>query len=373
MSKRIGILTAGSDCSGLNAAIRAIGKAWLGSYGQEIVGFHDGFTGLVEDRWAPVESAHLSGIITAGGTILGTSRDLLSDEDPPASTTSRIEAAVETYRRHKLDALICIGGRETQDSAFRLAQRGLNMITLPKAIDNDMPGTEQAIGFQTALETGAESIDRLHSTAHSTHRIILVELMGRSAGWLALGAGMAGGADIILIPEIPYDIEKVSAAILRRSQAGKDFSIIAVAERIVSKEQVAFRERLRLVSARSRGEADLARVDAELEKIEEQSTGTTLHIANRLKDLTGLDTRMTILGYLLRGGAPSAGDRLLATQLGTAVAKLAAEKRFGVMVGKHAEGIGPIPLEEVAGKRKPIPPEHPWLEAARQVGTCLGD
>lgn len=372
MTKRIGLLTAGSDCTGLNAAIRAIGKAGMGAYGLEIIGFQDGFHGLIYDQTTPIHSSDLSGILTTGGTILGTSRDLPHSAYQGEHTVDMTDQAVATYHRQNLDALICIGGRETQESALHLARQGLKVITLPKAIDNDVAQTEQTVGFNTALEVAAQSIDRLHSTAHSHHRIILVEMMGAHTGWLALGAGIAGGADVILIPEIPYNIHQVAEAILTRKKAGKQFSIVAVSERVISQDEMAFSERLRRLNNRLRPEAERQEIETQLTRIEEQRTDTTFQVANQLKSMTGLETRSTILGYLLRGGAPSASDRNLATQFGTACMALAADGCFGVMVAVRQGRIEPVPLEQVAGQHKPIPTDHPWLESARHIGVHLG-
>ena len=372
-AKRIGILTAGSDSPGLNAAIRAIGKTLQGAYGMEIVGFQDGFRGLVEDRTLSLEGNALSNILTAGGTLLGTSRDLPERYPQGDKFTDQSAKAVETYQRHHLQGLICIGGRETQESAARLARQGLSVITLPKAIDNDVSRTDRTIGFDTAVEVAAESIDRLHSTAHSLHRIVIVELMGRNTGWLTLGAGISSGADVILIPEIPYDILKVAEAVQKRGRAGKSFSIVAVSERVTSQEDVAFRERLRLINAQRRSGEEKEAVDAELTDPQNWNSDSTFHIANRLRDLTELETRVTILGYLLRGGAPTAADRILATQLGTAAAELAYRGRFGVMLGILDGRIVPSPLGEVGAGHKPIPLDHPWLDTARSVGTNLGN
>ncbi|HQF39637.1 MAG TPA: ATP-dependent 6-phosphofructokinase, partial [Opitutaceae bacterium] len=211
-TKRIGILTAGGDSPGLNAAIRAVGKAAVGEYGWELIGFRDGFLGMIEDRWVNLDKRGLAGMLTLGGTVLGTSRDKphrMPQED--GTTRDLTGEIVKTYRRHKLDALVCLGGGGTHKNAARLIEKGLNIVTLPKTIDNDIAFTEDTIGFDTALGIATETLDRLHSTAHSHHRIIIAEIMGHRAGWLALGAGIAGGADVILIPEIPYDVEKVAA------------------------------------------------------------------------------------------------------------------------------------------------------------------
>ena len=236
MAKLIGILTAGGDSPGLNAAIRGVGKAAMNAYGMQVIGFRDGFRGLVENRMVQLDGSALSGILTIGGTILGTSRDKPDKMPIGGKLMDMTDAIVENYRTRHLDALVCLGGGGTQKNAYLLAQKGLNVITLPKTIDNDVSMTDVTFGFDTALTIATEAIDRLHSTAHSHHRIIVVEVMGHQTGWLTLGAGIAGGADVILIPELPYDVEKISRAILQRSAVGKQFSIVAVAEGAVSKE-----------------------------------------------------------------------------------------------------------------------------------------
>lgn len=233
--------------------------------------------------------------------------------------------------------------------------------------------TDATFGFATALDIATEAIDRLHSTAHSHHRIIVAEIMGHRAGWLTLGAGLAGGADVILIPEIPYDVEKIAAAIRLRSQHGTNFSIVAVAEGAMSQEDApALRAaESRKEKARSQKEKNAARL--QIAALEAKHAGNTWRLAKRLEELTHLESRVTILGYVQRGGTPSAADRLLATRLGTACADLIHEGVFGVMVAARGEGTEPVPLEKVAGKRRTVPPDHPWVESARRVGTCLGD
>ncbi len=222
MQQSIGVLTSGGDCPGLNAAIRGFGKAAIDEFQMSIVGFRDGFRGLVQDRVMRIGGEELVGILTDGGTILGTSRDKPHKMPIGDKVENRIESAVETYQRHGLNAIVCIGGGGTQKNAIRLAEAGLNVVTLPKSIDNDLHGTDVTFGFDTALEIATEAIDRLHSTATSHHRIIVVETMGHRAGWLALGAGIAGGADVILIPEIPYSVEIVAQAIRERANAAED-------------------------------------------------------------------------------------------------------------------------------------------------------
>ncbi|GAP15059.1 6-phosphofructokinase [Longilinea arvoryzae] len=369
--KRIGILTAGSDSPGLNAAIRAIGKAAL-SEGFELIGFQDGFTGLLEDRTIPLEASALSNILTAGGTILGTSKDR-PHEMEETHGPEHVQSAIDTYHRHKLDGLVCLGGRDTQASALYLLQRGLKVITLPKSIENNIALTETSVGFDTALGIAAEAIDRLHSTAHSNHRIIVVEITGHTTGWLTLGAGIASGADVILIPEIPYNMDIVAEAILKRSRAGKRFSLVAVAEGSRSQDDVAFYERSLRLNASRRSGKEAVKAAARIEKLEEQFTGNTLLLANRLEQLTGLETRTTILGFLLRGGTPSATDRVLATQFGSACVSYIEEDHYGIMVAQQGGKITAVPLEDVAGKIKAVPTDHPWLKGARRVGTSLGD
>ena len=238
MAKFVGILTSGGDCPGLNAAIRGVGKAALGFYGMQVIGFRDGFRGFMENRTMELDGDMLSGILTQGGTILGTSRDKPHRMPVGGKVVDVTDVIVDNYHKHHLDVLVCLGGGGTQKNAYRLAQKGLNIITLPKTIDNDVTLTDVTFGFDTALGVATEAIDRLHSTAHSHHRIIVVEIMGNKVGWLALGAGIAGGADAILIPEIPYDVERVADAIRSRSHRGKRFSLVAVAEGAISKQKV---------------------------------------------------------------------------------------------------------------------------------------
>jgi len=372
-TKRIGILTAGGDSPGLNPAIRGVGKAALGFYGMEVFGFRDGFRGLAENHRVLLDHAALSGILTVGGTILGTGRDKPHRMMVDGRSRDMTEVIVKNYQKCKLDALVCLGGGGTQKNALRLVQAGLNVITLPKTIDNDVAMTDATFGFATALGIATEAVDRLHSTAHSHHRIIVAEIMGHRAGWLALGAGIAGGADVILIPEIPYDVKRIAEAIRSRSRRGTNFSIVAVAEGAMSKDDApAFRKaEKKREEARSKKAKDQAR--EELDALETKHVGNTWRMAKQLEELTDLESRVTILGYVQRGGTPSAADRLLATRLGTACADLIHEGVFGVMVASRGDGTEPVPLEKVAGKRKTVSMDHPWVESARRVGTSLGD
>jgi 6-phosphofructokinase 1 len=371
--KRIGILTAGGDSPGLNAAIRAVGKTAIGHYGTEIIGFRDGFRGLAEKQTVRLDKKILSGILTVGGTILGTSRDKIHKMEFHGHVRDMTEVLVANYRALGLDCLICLGGGGTQKNALRLAQAGANIVTLPKTLDNDVARTDATLGFATALDIATEAIDRLHSTAHSHHRIVVTETMGHRAGWLALGAGLAGGADVILIPEIPYDVEKIAAAIRRRSRRETNFSIVAVAEGAISAEDApAFQhaeERKR--NATNLKEKNMARLA--LAELRAKHAGNTLRLAAKLEGLTHLESRVTILGYVQRGGTPSAADRILAARLGTACVDFVHKGVFGVMVAARGEGVEPVSLESIASQRKTVPPDHPWIASARRVGTCLGD
>ncbi|HZL79640.1 MAG TPA: ATP-dependent 6-phosphofructokinase [Candidatus Limnocylindrales bacterium] len=371
--KRIGILTAGGDSPGLNAAIRGVGKTCLTHYGMELIGFRDGFRGLVENRRVKLDRSTLAGILTVGGTILGTSRDKPHRMVIDGHTRDMTETIVANYKKWGLDCIVCLGGGGTQKNALRLHQAGLNVVTLPKTIDNDVAMTDASFGFATAMDIATETIDRLHSTAHSHHRIIVAEIMGHRAGWLTLGSGIAGGADVILIPEIPYDVEKISEAIKRRNRSGTNFSIVAVAEGAMSRDDgralLAAEKKLE----RARTLHDKREAKIELAALEVRHQGNTMRLAKHLEELTQLESRVTILGYVQRGGTPSAADRLLATRLGSACGDLINEGVFGVMVAARGDGTEPVPLEKVAGKRKVVPPDHQWVETARRVGTCLGD
>jgi 6-phosphofructokinase 1 len=372
MTKHIGVLTAGGDSPGLNAAIRGIGKAAL-SQGMQVIGFRDGFRGLMENRTVRLDRSTLSGILTIGGTILGTSRDKPHRMPVGSQTMDMTEVLYENYRNHHLDALVCLGGGGTQKNAHRLAERGFNVVTLPKTIDNDVACTDVTFGFDTAMGIATEAIDRLHSTAHSHHRIIVVEVMGHNAGWLTLGAGIAGGADVVLIPEIPYDVETVAEAIRERNRRGTGFSIVAVAEGAMPSNLAAELADLHVEASNADKKADRTKAKERIAEIERVHAGNTLALSNQLEELTGLESRVTILGHVQRGGAPSAADRLLATRLGTACTDLIAREEFGVMVAARGEGAEAVPLADVVGRRKTVPLDHPWIESARQVRTSFGD
>lgn len=367
MTQYIGILTAGGDSPGLNAAIRGVGKTGQNVYGMQIIGFRDGFRGLMENRTVTLNSSALSGILTIGGTILGTSRDKPQKMPIGNKTMDMTDVMVETYHNHHLDVLVCLGGGGTAKNAYHLMQHGLNVITLPKTIDNDVAMTDVTFGFDTALTIATEAIDRLHSTAHSHHRIIVVEVMGHNTGWLALGAGIAGGADVILIPEIPYNVEKVASSIRQRVRDGKAFSIVAVSEGAVPDDLS-----MRIEEVAKNGK-DKKKKKAALAELEAERMNSTQRLTQQLEQLTGLESRVTILGHVQRGGIPSAADRLLATRLGAACARYIHEGLFGVMVAARGDSTEPVPLEQVVGKRKIVPLDHPWVETARSLGVSLGD
>ncbi|MCP4008501.1 MAG: 6-phosphofructokinase [Proteobacteria bacterium] len=371
--KQIGILTAGGDAPGLNAAIRGIGKTAISHYDMQILGFQKGFRGVAQNQSLVLNGENLSGILTLGGTILGTSRDKPHKMAIGGKSMDMTDAIVETYRQLHLDCLLCLGGGGTQKNALHLKNAGLNVISLPKTIDNDVSGTEMTFGFDTALGIATEAIDRLHSTAHSHHRIIVAELMGHNAGWLTLGAGIAGGADVILIPEIPYTAESVAEAIKKRVQSGKRFSIVAVAEGALTQQQAMTVEILSNEIEVTTDKAQRKKLKSQLRQHEQVHINNTLNLSRQLEKLTGLESRTSILGHLQRGGTPSAGDRILATHLGAAAVDFINQEQYGIMVAyKNQQAVG-VPLEEIAGIKKRVPPDHPWVQTARKVGTSLGD
>ena len=372
MSRCIGILTAGGDSPGINAAIRAVGRA-LERNNIHLLGFRDGFEGIAFDKCDYLDHNTYSGILTKGGTILGTSRNKPHKMPVGKKIIDMTDAIVDTYKRRQLEGLICIGGGGTHKSALRLQEKGLNIITMPKTIDNDLAGTDTSIGYDTAIEIATNAVDSLHSTASSHKRIMIVEVMGHRAGWLTLASGIAGGADVILIPEIPYDLEKVSEAITRRSREGKRFSIVPVAEGSMSVEFAAryhaLEERKNKASTREERE----QLKLEDEALWREHAGQSLRIAQQLEQMTGLESRVTILGHLQRGGFPSAADRLLATRLGVVCAENILKGNYGRMMSVQGECIVPVPIESVAGRVKYVPMDDILLKAARDTDTCLGD
>ena len=355
--KRFGILTSGGDAPGLNAAIRAVCRTASIQYGMQAVAIHNGYRGLVEGDMEELAPSSLVGLLTEGGTILGTSRDK-PFKNPVPNTESGllpIEAIKENYKKWNLDALVCLGGNGTNTTACLLSHEGLNVIGLPKTIDNDIVCTDMTFGFHTALDVATDAIDRIHTTAHSHSRIMVIEVMGHKAGWLGLYSGIAGGGDVILIPEIPYDINSVAKKVMERRDAGKNFSIIVVAEGAKSKEE-ALLDKKAFKKARA-----------------EMPYSIAYRVAHELEQATSLESRVTVLGYLQRGGTPSSYDRILATQFGTAAAHFLAEGDFGKLVALQNGKITGVPLDMIAGKVKNIPADHLMIETARELGTCLGD
>jgi len=357
MKKRIGILTSGGDCPGLNATIRGVAKAAYGSMECEIIGIKDGFQGLIDDDVVAMEPKDFSGILTRGGTILGTHRT-------PFRTMRKIEAdgvdkvknMIETYKKHALDCIVCLGGNGTHKNANLLREEGLNVIGLPKTIDNDIFGTDITFGFQSAVDIATEVIDRIHTTADSHDRVMLVELMGNKAGWLTLHAGVAGGADIILIPEIPYDDNVIIDALKKRQAGGKDFSIIAIAE-----------------GAKSMEESLMSKDEYRLYREGSRYPASSYRLAQVIQARTGLETRVTIPGHQQRGGSPSPFDRVLATRLGAFAAKLIKEETYGMTVAICHDDVIAIPLEDVAGKTKLVPLDHNLIETGELIGINFGN
>jgi len=354
--KRIGILTGGGDCPGLNAVIRAVAKTAINVYGMQVIGFQDGFSGLVMDKTIPLGYDHVSNILTQGGTILGTSNKdnffgvKRNESQRVIPGQNRLKDALRIYRKHKLEGLICVGGDGTLTVGYHLHQSGIPVIGVPKTIDNDVMHTDQTFGFDSAVWIATLAVDRLHSTAASHRRVMIVEVMGRSAGWIALHSGMAGGGDIILIPEIPYDLKKVYSVVQKRFQKGRRFSIIVVAE-----------------GAHRKGETPIYMKKAH------NLGGISAQLAENIEKDTGIECRFTVLGHLQRGGTPTPFDRVLATRYGHHAAHLAAAGEFGHMVSLKNSAIESVHLSLVAGVPRRIPLDFPLLQTARDVGTSFGD
>ncbi|MDR0302272.1 MAG: 6-phosphofructokinase [Treponema sp.] len=355
VTKRFGILTAGGDCPGLNAAIRGVCRAAHDRYSMEIVGIANGFRGLIDEDVRILKPADFSGILTRGGTILGSSREKpFAPNGKDDDITDKVSAIKETYAKLELDCLVVLGGNGTNTTGYKLSREGLNVIGLPKTIDNDIFGTDKTFGFDSALTIGTEAIDRLHSTAQSHSRIIVIELMGHKAGWLALYAGVAGGGDVILIPEIPYDIRVISRHLEKRSKSGKMFSIVVAAE-----------------GAMSVKESEMDKKDRKKFRAE-NGPSVAYRVAQKIQEETGMETRATVLGYVQRGGIPSSTDRVLATSLGTAAAELLAKGKYGRMVALLGDTIGSVDLSVPEGKVKNVPTDHYMIDTAKAVGTCMG-
>jgi 6-phosphofructokinase 1 len=355
---RIGVLTGGGDAPGLNAVIRAVVKAAFNA-GIEVVGLEDSFDGLLDpSRTRILTPRDVTGILRLGGTILGTTNRGNPFEYPLASGTGHVdysERIIETFTAMKLDALVVIGGDGTLSIAHQFYLRGIPIVGVPKTIDNDIWGTTSCFGFDTAISFAADAIDRLHTTAEAHKRIMVVEVMGRYAGWIALHGGVAGGADVILIPEIPYDLDKVAARLRERENFGAKFSIVVVAE-----------------GAKAQG-GNLTLLEEAHPGHVERLGGIGARVASDLQGKTGRESRSVVLGHLQRGGAPTAFDRVLATRFGGKAVELLTRGVFGRMVANNPPDIVPIPLADVVGKIKTVPLDYDLLKTARAIGVAFGD
>lgn len=355
---RVGMLTSGGDCQALNAAMRGVAKSLFNQCSEvEIYGFTDGYKGLIYGEYRLLKNDDFSGILNIGGTILGSSRMPfkyigVSLEDG----SDKIERMIDTYKKLNLDCLVVLGGNGSHKTANLLREKGLNVLTLPKTIDNDLAETEISFGFQSAVDIATNAIDCIHTTAASHSRVFIVELMGHKTGWLTLHAGIAGGADIILIPEIPYSIEAISQAIAKRTASGKRFTIIAAAEGAISKE-----------------EAAMSKKELKLLRKQENYASTAYRIGAAIEEKTGQEVRVTVPGHVQRGGQPVAYDRVLATRLGVRAAELILNHEYGYMVGVKDNKIVKISLCDVAGKTKMVDPGNELITQARQLGICLGE
>ena len=357
---RVGMLTSGGDCQALNATMRGVAKALYNLYDNEveIIGFEDGYRGLIYTDYRILKPRDFSGILTQGGTMLGTSRQPFKlMREPDENGLDKVESMKQTYRKLRLECLVVLGGNGSQKTANLLREEGLNIIALPKTIDNDLWGTEMTFGFQSAVNVATNAIDSIHTTASSHGRVFIVEIMGHKVGWPTLHAGIAGGADIILLPEIPYDINIVVDALKERNRQGKRFSILAVAEGAISKE------------------------DAKLTKKElkeKQAKGpvypsVAYEIGAKIGELTGQEIRVTVPGHMQRGGEPCPYDRVLSTRLGAEAAYLIKQKEYGYMVCVKNNDIDKIPLKDVAGKLKVVDPKSSIIREAKMIGICFGD
>lgn len=356
--KRIGMLTSGGDCQALNAAMRGVVKTLMNSDTEvEIYGFLEGYRGLIYGNFKMLTGKDFSGILTKGGTILGSSRTPFKTiKDPDENGLDKVEAMKQNYYKLKLDCLVILGGNGTHKTANLLRSEGLNVVTLPKTIDNDLWGTDMTFGFQSAVNIATDAIDCIHTTAASHGRIFIVEVMGHKVGYLTLNAGMAGGADIILIPEIPYDIDSICSAIEQRHKNGSGFTIIAVAEGAISKEKAAMSKK-------------------ELKKYMQdyKYPSVSYEIADEIARKTGQDVRVTVPGHTQRGGSPCPYDRVFASRLGAEAGRLILEGEYGFMVGYKNREIVKVPLEDVAGKLKMLDPDAPIIQEAKLIGISFGD
>lgn len=356
--KRIGMLTSGGDCQALNAAMRGVVKTLANSKEEvEIYGFLDGYRGLIYGNFRMLTDKDFSGILTKGGTILGTSRTPFKTiQDPDPNGLNKVEAMKQNYYKLQLDCLVILGGNGTHKTANLLRKEGLNIVTLPKTIDNDLWGTDMTFGFQSAVDIATDAIDCIHTTAASHGRVFIVEVMGHKVGWLTLNAGMAGGADIILIPEIPYDIDKVIEKIEDRDKKGCRFTIIAVAEGAISKEDAA-----------------LTKKDYKKKMEKYPFPSVSYEVAAQIQEKTGREVRVTVPGHMQRGGSPCPYDRVFASRLGSEAGKLILDNQYGFMVGYKNREIVRVPLEDVAGKLKTVDPDATIVQEAKMLGICFGD
>ncbi len=358
MKKRIGLLTSGGDCQALNATMRGVVKGLSTNLTDlEVYGFADGYKGLIYGDYRLLTSADFSGILTRGGTILGTSRQPFKQmREPDANGLDKVEAMKQNFYKLRLDCLVILGGNGTQKTANLLREEGLNIIHLPKTIDNDIYGTDMTFGFQSAVNIATDAIDCIHTTASSHNRVFVVEVMGHKVGWLTLHAGIAGGADIILLPEIPYDIDKVVEAINRRANAGKGFTILAVAEGAISKK-----------------DAKLSKKELKEKMKNYKYPSVSYELADEIFKKTGIEVRVTVPGHTQRGGSPCPYDRVLSTRLGAEAAKLILNNDYGYMVGIVNNKVKKVPLADVAGKLKMVDPEHQLIKEAKLIGISFGD
>ena len=356
--KRIGMMTSGGDCQALNAAMRGVVKTLANSKEEvEIYGFLDGYRGLIYGNFRMLTDKDFSGILTKGGTILGTSRTPFKTiQDPDPNGLNKVEAMKQNYYKLQLDCLVILGGNGTHKTANLLRKEGLNIVTLPKTIDNDLWGTDMTFGFQSAVDIATDAIDCIHTTAASHGRVFIVEVMGHKVGWLTLNAGMAGGADIILLPEIPYDINKVIEKIEDRDKKGCRFTIIAVAEGAISKEDAA-----------------LTKKDYKKKMEKYPFPSVSYEVAAQIQEKTGREVRVTVPGHMQRGGSPCPYDRVFASRLGSEAGKLILDNQYGFMVGYKNREIVRVPLEDVAGKLKTVDPDATIVQEAKLLGICFGD
>ena len=356
--KRIGLLTSGGDCQALNATMRGVVKGLSHNLTElEVYGFMDGYKGLIYGDYRMLTSRDFSGILTRGGTILGTSRQPFKMmRVPDEKGLDKVEAMKQNYYKLRLDCLVILGGNGTQKTANLLREEGLNILHLPKTIDNDIYGTDMTFGFQSAVDIATEAIDYIHTTAASHNRVFIVEIMGHKVGWLTLHAGIAGGADIILIPEIPYDIDRIIEAIQHRSKEGKGFTILAVAEGAISKEDAA-----------------LSKKDLKEKQADYKYPSVSYEIAEKIAKKTGIEIRVTVPGHMQRGGSPCPYDRVLSTRLGAEAANLILKEQYGYMVGIINGKVKKVPLGEVAGKLKGVSPDDQLIQHAKLIGISFGD